>query len=284
MPKFNQAPAQAATAPIVSIQQLTTKFGDQVIHQDLNLHIQQGERLALVGGSGAGKSVLLSQIALLTTPALGSVSLFGQPTDCLTLEELLAVRKKMGVMFQQGALFTSLTVLENIMLPLREHQPLPEKFLQELAMLKIKLTGLPASAATKLPQELSGGMLKRAAVARALALDPKLLLLDEPTAGLDPASASAFDDLLLELHASMDLTLILVTHDLDSLWKVSDQVAFLGAKKLLYKGSMVDLMQQEQPLIQHYFANARAQGAYLRSTAATGNALAAKSLSTGITQ
>lgn len=249
---------------IVELTNITTQFSTQVIHQNLNLSIQRGERLAIVGGSGTGKSVLLSEIALLKTPQAGGVALFGQNTQTMTNPALIQLRKKMGIMFQQGALFTSLNLLENIMLPLREHQRLPESFLKELAMLKIKLVGLPANAATKLPQELSGGMLKRAAVARALALDPNLLLLDEPTAGLDPASASAFDEMLLELHATMDLTLILVTHDLDSLWQVSNQVAFLGDKKVLCKAPMAALAEHPHPAIKHYFANSRAAGAQMR--------------------
>lgn len=251
-------------ASIVELNNITTQFGDYIVHQNLNLSIKRGERLALVGGSGSGKSVLLSEVALLKNPQTGNVTLFGKKTEELSVQGLIQLRKKMGIMFQQGALFTSLNLLENIMLPLREHQRLPESFLKELAMLKIKLVGLPASAATKLPQELSGGMLKRASVARALALDPNLLLLDEPTAGLDPASASAFDDLLLELHATMDLTLILVTHDLDSLWRVSNQVAFLGDKQVLTKAPMQELIQNEHPVIKHYFANKRAARAQTR--------------------
>lgn len=257
-----------AKTPLVELKNITTQFGIQLVHQNLNLTIERGERLALVGGSGSGKSVLLSEVALLKTPQAGSVTLFGQATEQLSTTKLIQLRKKMGIMFQQGAMFTSLNLLENIMLPLREHQRLPEQFLKELALQKIKLVGLPASAATKLPQELSGGMLKRAAVARALALDPNLLLLDEPTAGLDPASASAFDDLLLELHATLDLTLILVTHDLDSLWRVSNQVAFLGEKQVLCKAPMEELTMHSHPAIKHYFANTRAAGARTRGTGA----------------
>lgn len=250
--------------PLVQLRNICTRFTAQTIHQGLNLDVYRGERLALVGGSGCGKSVLLSEIALLRQPEAGEILLFGRPVHHLNEKQLLQLRKKMGMMFQQGALFSSLTLLENIMLPLSEHQRLPVSLLQELAMLKLRLTGLPAQAANKYPQELSGGMLKRAAVARALALDPNLLLLDEPTAGLDPASASAFDDMLLELHATMDLTLILVTHDLDSLWQITDQVAFLGQKQVLCKLPMEILIQQDHPDIRHYFANARAAGAQHR--------------------
>lgn len=267
-PYFFWARAARMTQKLVELNKLDTQFGSQVVHKNLHLTVKQGERLALVGGSGTGKSVLLSHIALLSQPQAGEVKLFGQPAANLNLRELIDLRKKMGIMFQQGALFSSLSVLENIKLPLREHEKLPESFLDELAHLKIKLTGLPANAADKLPQELSGGMLKRAAVARALALDPNLLLLDEPTAGLDPASASAFDELLLELHANMDLTLIMVTHDLDSLWTVSSQVAFLGNQQVLAQEPMEKLIHNSHPVIQQYFANTRASGAYQRSQGA----------------
>lgn len=252
--------------PLVQLRNIHTAFEAQSIHEGLNLDVYQGERLAIVGGSGSGKSLLLSEIALLREPQAGEIRLFNQNPRLLNEKQLLQLRKKMGMMFQQGALFSSLTLLENILLPLREHQRLPASLLQELAMLKLRLTGLPSHAANKYPQELSGGMLKRAAVARALALDPNLLLLDEPTAGLDPASASAFDDMLLELHATMDLTLILVTHDLDSMWRVTDQVAFLGQKQLLCKAPIEILVQQDHPEIRHYFANTRATGAQFRQT------------------
>jgi phospholipid/cholesterol/gamma-HCH transport system ATP-binding protein len=253
--------------PIVELRNIKTSFGTQRIHQNLNLQVFQGERLALVGGSGCGKSVLLSEIALLLHPEAGDIRLFDQRIQSLGTEELKLMRTRMGVMFQQGALFTSLSLLENIMLPIRELQKLPESLIKELGMLKLQLVGLPSTAAHKFPQELSGGMLKRAAVARALALDPNLLLLDEPTAGLDPVSANAFDELLLELHATLDLTLILVTHDLDSLWRITDQVAFLGRKRVLCKAPMDELIQQEQPDIQQYFANTRANQAMNRNQA-----------------
>ncbi|WP_409525545.1 ABC transporter ATP-binding protein [Nitrincola sp. MINF-07-Sa-05] len=249
---------------LVDIKGLATRFGSHEVHKNLDLTIIRGERLALVGGSGCGKSVLLSEIALLQEADEGEIKLFGFPVTELTTDQMAGLRKKIGMMFQQGALFSSLTVLENIMLSIREHQSLPDSLLEELAMLKLRLTGLPDLAAWKYPQELSGGMLKRAAVARALALDPVLLLLDEPTAGLDPAGASAFDEMLLELHATLDLTLILVTHDLDSLWRVTDQVAFLGEKRVLAKLPMDDLSTHEHPDIQHYFANTRARRAAIK--------------------
>jgi len=253
--------------PIVELRNIKTRFGMQRIHQNLNLQVFRGERLALVGGSGCGKSVLLSEIALLLQPEGGQIRLFDQSIQDLDTEKLKLMRTRMGMMFQQGALFTSLSLLENIMLPIRELQKLPESLTEELAMLKLQLVGLPTTAAHKPPQELSGGMLKRAAVARALALDPNLLLLDEPTAGLDPVSANAFDELLLELHATLDLTLILVTHDLDSLWRITDQVAFMGRKRVLCKAPMEELIQQEDPDIQHYFASTRANQAMNRNQA-----------------
>ncbi|MFK7160011.1 ATP-binding cassette domain-containing protein [Marinospirillum sp. MEB164] len=251
--------------PIIQLHQLKTQFGTQVVHQQLDLTIYAGERVALVGGSGTGKSVLLNEIALLLRPTAGEIHLFGEPIHRLKADQIQKRRLMMGMMFQQGALFSSLTLLENIMLPLRESQKLPISLLKELAMLKLCLVGLPAQAAHKYPQEISGGMLKRAAVARALALDPPLLLLDEPTAGLDPAGAAAFDQMLLELHQHQNLTLLLVTHDLDSLWTVTNQVAFLGEGRVLCKAPMRELMQHPHPLIQHYFSNQRAAFAYDRA-------------------
>lgn len=246
---------------IVELKKIATRFGTNVVHQDLDLQVFEGERVALVGGSGTGKSVLLSEIAMLREPDSGEIDLFGEPISRMSGKALLAQRQKIGMMFQQGALFSSLTVLENIMLPLREHQRVKGTLLRDLAMLKLRLTGLPEHAAHLYPQSLSGGMLKRAAVARALALDPPLLLLDEPTAGLDPAGAAAFDQMLLELHAALNLTLILVTHDLDSIWTVTDQVAFLGEKKVLAKQPIEKMVKDSQPVIAAYFANERAQRA-----------------------
>ena len=246
---------------IVELQQIATRFGDNVVHENLDLRIFEGERVALVGGSGTGKSVLLSEIAMLREPDSGEIELFGDPITQMGGRELLIQRKKIGMMFQQGALFSSLTVLENIMLPIREYQRISGALLKDLAMLKLRLTGLPEHAAHLYPQSLSGGMLKRAAVARALALDPPLLLLDEPTAGLDPAGAAAFDEMLLELHAALNLTLILVTHDLDSIWTVTNQVAFLGERRVLKKQPITKMVKDEHPVIKAYFENERAKRA-----------------------
>ncbi len=246
---------------IVELKKIATQFGENIVHKDLDLQILEGERVALVGGSGTGKSVLLSEIAMLREPDSGEIELFGEPITQMSGRQLLAQRQKIGMMFQQGALFSSLTVLENIMLPIREHQRVKGELLKDLAMLKLRLTGLPEHSAHLYPQSLSGGMLKRAAVARALALDPPLLLLDEPTAGLDPAGAAAFDEMLLELHAALNLTLILVTHDLDSIWTVTDQVAFLGERKVLVKQPIEKMVKDSHPVIKAYFANERAKRA-----------------------
>lgn len=246
---------------VVELKQIATRFGTNSVHENLDLSIFEGERVALVGGSGTGKSVLLSEIAMLREPDAGDIHLFGEPISKMTGRELINQRQKIGMMFQQGALFSSLSVLENIMLPIREHQRVSGQLLKDLAMLKLRLTGLPEHAAHLYPQSLSGGMLKRAAVARALALDPPLLLLDEPTAGLDPAGAAAFDDMLLELHAALNLTLILVTHDLDSIWTVTDQVAFLGERRVLAKQPIENMVRDKHAVIQAYFENERAKRA-----------------------
>lgn len=262
MPQTPAAPTPTTDAePIISIRGLETRFGSNVVHKDLDLDVKKGEILGLVGGSGSGKSVLLRQIIMLAKPAAGSVKVMGTETVGLADAPTQELRKKFGVMFQQGALFSSLTVLENVAVPLVEHTNLSSSAIEHIAMMKILLSGLPPDAAPKLPRQLSGGMLKRAAVARALSLDPQLLFLDEPSAGLDPVSAAGLDDLILQLRASLGLTLVMVTHDLDSLWRVTDRVAFLGNKKILALGPIAELAQSSDPQLVSYFQGPRGRAA-----------------------
>lgn len=250
-----------AREPVIRIQDLETRFGKTLIHQNINLEIYRREIFAIVGGSGSGKSTLLREIIMLVPPAAGSIQIFGE--ECRNIDEIRAarLRSRLGMMFQQGALFGSLTVLENVALPLREHTRLSSQLIAQLALHKIELVGLPLEAAAKYPRELSGGMIKRAAVARALALDPELLFLDEPSSGLDPVSAAALDTLILKLSSSLNLTVVLVTHDLDSLWQVTDRAAFLGEKTLLGLGTVAELASSPHPLVQAYFQGPRGRAA-----------------------
>ena len=244
---------------VIEVRGLRTQFGEHVIHDGIDLEVHRGEIIGIVGGSGAGKSVLLRHMIMLMEPAEGSIRLLGQETHGLRARAADRLRQRFGVMFQQGALFSSLTVVENIAVPLTEHTKLSRKQIEEIALLKLALAGLQAEAAHKYPSELSGGMLKRAAVARALALDPELIFLDEPSAGLDPVSAAALDELVLQLRDSLGLTVVFVSHDLDSLWRVTDRVAFLGEKKILAMGSMKELSRSENPLVKDYFSGPRAR-------------------------
>jgi phospholipid/cholesterol/gamma-HCH transport system ATP-binding protein len=246
---------------VIEIRDLQTYFGSVCIHNGVNLDVRRGETLAIVGGSGSGKTTLLREILMLMRPTTGSVKVLGQ--DVMNLGEAAAdrLRQRFGVMFQHGALFSSLTVIENVAVPLQEHTKLPTRLIRDLAMLKITLAGLPADAALKYPRQLSGGMLKRAAVARALALDPELLFLDEPSSGLDPVSANALDELIVQLKESLGLTVVMVTHDLDTLWRVTDRVAFLGEKKVLSLDSMRELSENPHPLIRAYFEGPRGRAA-----------------------
>ncbi|MBL0244130.1 MAG: ATP-binding cassette domain-containing protein [Rhodoferax sp.] len=245
-----------ATA-VVEMQGITTQFGSQVVHKDLDLCVRKGEILAIAGGSGSGKSVLLREMILLQRPTAGTVRLFDQDAAALTAEEGLALRRRWGVMFQKGGLFSALTVSENVGLPLRELDVLDAARIDGIAAWKLALTGLPAEAAHKYPDALSGGMLKRAALARALALDPELLLLDEPTSGLDPASATGICELILQTRDLFAPTIVVVTHDLDVLWHVSDRVAVLGEGRVLAIGSMDELSKNPHATVQAYFVDAR---------------------------
>jgi phospholipid/cholesterol/gamma-HCH transport system ATP-binding protein len=249
------------TGAIVDIRDLHTRFGSAVVHDNVNLTVKPGEIFTLVGGSGCGKSTLLRAIIMLLRPVSGSIRVFGQEVIGLSDEEALPLRRRWGVMFERGALFSSLTVAENVGMVLREHTQLSERLIEEVSALKIALTGLPADAGAKYPSELSGGMRKRAALARAIALDPELLFLDEPTAGLDPLSASGIDELVRSLRDALGLTIMMVTHDLDLLWRAADRVAVLDGGHILGVGTMMELSQSDHPLIREYFYGPRGRAA-----------------------
>ena len=241
----------------VELQQIGTRFGKHVVHEGLDLAVRRGEILGLAGGSGAGKSVLLREMIGLQRPSAGVVRLFGQDLSALDADKAMALRQRWGVMFQRGGLFGALTVRQNVGLPLREHSSLDDTLIDRIAEWKLALTGLPEGTGLKMPGELSGGMLKRAALARAIALDPELLFLDEPTSGLDPASAAGVDELILRTHALFGPTLIIVTHDLDLLWQVCDRVAVLGEGHVLALGTMAELSRHTHPIVRAYFADHR---------------------------
>jgi phospholipid/cholesterol/gamma-HCH transport system ATP-binding protein len=244
---------------IIEVRGLKNYLGNRWVHNGLNLTIRKGEIIAIIGGSGCGKTTLLRSIMMLAKPTEGAVNVFDTDVTQATPSEILQVQKRWGVLFQNNALFSSLTLLENVLFPLKEYTRLPAATRNQLAVLKILLTGLEAEAANKYPAELSGGMQKRGALARAIALDPELLFLDEPTAGLDPNSAGDLDQLILKLHDSLGLTIVIVTHDLDTLWTVTDRVVFLGEGKVLAAAPMAELMHLEHPLIHDYFSGPRAQ-------------------------
>jgi phospholipid/cholesterol/gamma-HCH transport system ATP-binding protein len=240
---------------IIEVKDLSTYLGDTWVNKNLNLTVKRGEILAIVGGSGSGKTTLLREILLLQKSNSGSIKVFGEELTTATSAQLLEVQKRWGVLFQQSALFSSLTVLENTAFPLREHTTLDDDTMNRLALVKILLAGLSAEAAIRYPSELSGGMLKRAGLARATVLDPELLFLDEPTSGLDPDSAAAFDELVLNFQATLGLTIVMVTHDLDSLWHVANRVAFLGEGKVLCVDTVAAVAKNPHPLIKEYYGN-----------------------------
>lgn len=234
-------------------------FGETQVLKDLSLDVRRGEILGFVGASGSGKSVLLRTILGLNQKQAGKIVLFGQDLDTADPAQRMAVDMRVGVLFQHGALFSSLTVLENIQVPMREYLDLPPKLMDELARLKLALVGLPADAAQKMPSQLSGGMIKRAALARALALDPEIVFLDEPTSGLDPIGAADFDELVSTLRQTLGLTVYMVTHDLDSLFSVCDRIAVLGDKRVLIEGTIADMMKSGDPWVEAYFRGKRAR-------------------------
>ena len=247
-------------API-EVRGLVSRFGDHVVHDGLDLCVNRGEVLGVVGGSGAGKSVLLRTIIGLKKPDGGQVRLFGHDTADISYSQWSGIERRWGVLFQHGALFTALTVKENIMAPMREHTDLSLSEQDELADLKIALVGLPISAGSLKPAELSGGMIKRAALARALALDPELVFLDEPTSGLDPIGAAAFDDLIRDLSESLNLTVFMITHDLDSLYEITDRVAVLADARVVATAPVRELETSDHPWIREYFLGPRGRAA-----------------------
>ncbi|NNM76028.1 ABC transporter ATP-binding protein [Sphingomonas sp. ID1715] len=244
--------------PIIRVRGLKNSFGEQVVHDGLELEVRRGEILGVVGGSGTGKSVLMRSIIGLQTPVEGEVEVFGEPMIGRDDEDTVEVRKRWGVLFQGGALFSTLTVAENVQVPLKEFYPdLSPELLNEIAAYKVVMTGLPAEAGPKYPAELSGGMKKRAGLARALALDPELLFLDEPTAGLDPIGAARFDELTRSLRDTLGLTVFLITHDLDTLYAICDRVAVLADRKVIAVGTIPELLALDHPWIQEYFKGPR---------------------------
>jgi len=256
--------------PVIAIRGLRNAFGDQVVHDGLDLDVRQGEILGVVGGSGTGKSVLMRSIIGLQTPEAGEIEVFGEPMIGRDEEEAKHVRRRWGVLFQGGALFSTLTVAENIQVPIREYYPgIDQQLLDEIAGFKTTMSGLPIDAAAKYPSELSGGMRKRAGIARALALDPELLFLDEPTAGLDPIGAAAFDQLILELRDALGLTVFLITHDLDTLHAVCDRIAVLADRKVIAVGTIPELLALDHEWIQDYFNGPRGRAAAGREEAET---------------
>jgi len=256
-------PQQAAgsTEPVIVLEarDVTVRFGSTTVLDKLSLSVRRGEILGFVGASGSGKSVLLRTILGLIPRAGGTITMFGHDLAKVSDAERVSIDMRQGVLFQHGALFSGLTVLENIQVPMREYIGLPKKLMDELALLKLELVGLPRNAAHKFPSELSGGMIKRAALARALSLDPDIVFLDEPTSGLDPIGAAEFDELVAQMRDTMGLTVYMVTHDLDSLMSVCDRIAVLGNKKILVEGTVADMMASEEPWVKSYFRGKRAR-------------------------
>jgi phospholipid/cholesterol/gamma-HCH transport system ATP-binding protein len=253
-------PADADEA-VIRVRGLTNRFGSKTVHEDLDLDVRRGEVLGVIGGSGTGKSVLLRSIVGLNKPVKGDIEVFGERVNELSREERLKIERRWGVMFQDGALFSTLTVRENVMAPMVEHTKVPHLLMRELADLKIRMAGLELDAAAKRPADLSGGMRKRAALARALALDPDLVFLDEPTAGLDPIGAEKFDQLVHSLSRALGLTVFLVTHDLDTLVAICDRVAVLSDGKVLAVGPLSEVRKNPHPWIQEYFSGPRGRAA-----------------------
>jgi len=246
---------------IVEMSNVCTRFGDHIVHSGVNLAVHKADIFALIGGSGSGKSTLLREMIMLQRPNSGSIQVLGETLEQLNEQQAMDLRKRFGVMFQHGGLFGSMTVRQNIGLPLREHSNLDDALIDEIADWKLTMTGLKSAVGAQYPSELSGGMLKRASLARALVLNPELLFLDEPTTGLDPESAAEIDELVCKLRDQGGLTIVMVTHDLDLLWQVSDNVAVLADGKIQAIGSMQELSTNDNPAIRIFFDGARGRSA-----------------------
>ncbi len=246
---------------IIKVRDLRNQFGPTLVHDRLDLDVRRGEILGIVGGSGTGKSVLLRSIVGLIRPTKGLVEVFGRDLTKLAASERRRTERRWGVLFQEGALFSALTVAQNIQVPMREHLKLSAALMNEISTLKINMVGLDPLASIKYPSELSGGMKKRAGLARALALDPEIVFLDEPTAGLDPIGAAAFDQLVLTLRDTLGLTVFMVTHDLDSLYAICDRVAVLAEHRVLVEGTIQDMLDVDHPWVKEYFHGPRARSA-----------------------
>ncbi len=247
--------------PVIEVSHVCTRFGSTVVHEDVNLTIMPGEIFAIAGGNGSGKSTLLREIIGLHAQTEGTIRLFGQDVSGLGEQGAQNVYRRLGVMFQQGGLFSSLTLAENVAVPLKEHTDVSSELIRDIVAMKIATVGLPMDSAGKFPSELSGGMRRRASLARAIVMDPELLFLDEPTAGLDPIIAAGFDELVLQLKAVLGLTVVMVTHDLDSLWRIADRVAMLGNGTIVGVGTMRELAESRDPIIHEYFHGPRGRAA-----------------------
>ena len=247
----------SSTAPVIEVRGLWTQFGDHVVHRDLDLSVMPGEVVSLVGGSGSGKTTLMRQMLGLEEPSRGDVSVFGIPLRGSPVETLKKIRRRWGVLFQEGALYSAFSVFDNIALPLRELRAFDEGFIRDMVMLKLDMVDIERRHADKMPADLSGGMIKRVALARALVLEPELVFLDEPTAGLDPDRSESFVRLIQALHAKLAPTVVMVTHDLDTLVSLSDRIAVLAEQRVIVYGPLAEVARVEHPFIRNFFLGER---------------------------